>query len=125
MIGELPDTRGSNVPGVISPTIELLVVPDCAHEALARAALEDALQRLGLDTAAYQVVTIRTQDQAHERAFVGSPSFFINGRDLFPSTSGPAIACRVYSIAGRLAGTPGVDALVAALKDGLQASQRR
>jgi hypothetical protein len=96
---------------------ELLVVPDCsratAAEVLFRAVLPDAGLPVAVD-----VVVIADQWSAARRGFVGSPSFFVNGHDLFPVPEAPAaVACRVYRDAlGRLRGLPAEQDLSAAVR---------
>lgn len=96
--------------------VELLVIPDCPNEQPAAEALRAALNRAGLEHIDFQIVLIATPHQAAQRAFTGSPSFFINGQDLLPEQAPPALACRIYrSPSGESAGIPEVESLRAAI----------
>lgn len=70
-----------------------------------------------------QVATqaVETREDAERLGFTGSPTILIDGRDPF-SRPGlvPALACRVYSTSGGLAGSPTVDQLVEALAGRLE-----
>ncbi|CAM3550151.1 DF family (seleno)protein [Isoptericola cucumis] len=95
--------------------IELLVVDACPNVAPARAALRRVLDRAGLD-APIATVVIDDDDQAQARSFLGSPSFHIDGHDVFPAPgSQPGVACRVYPTAAGLRGVPDDHALGAAV----------
>lgn len=103
---------------------ELLVVPDCPHataaEVLFHAVLSDAELPVAVDG-----VVIADQLSAARRGFVGSPSFFVDGHDLFPATEAPAaVACRVYRDAlGRLRGLPAEQDLSAVLRGVIRSSR--
>jgi hypothetical protein len=86
--------------------VELLVVDACPNEAPARDALRRALDRAGLD-APIATVVIEDDEQAQARGFHGSPSFHIDGHDVFPASDArPGVACRVYPTAAGLRGVP-------------------
>jgi hypothetical protein len=95
--------------------VELLVVGECPNEAPARAALRRALDRAEID-AVISTTIVDNDAQAVGRGFLGSPSFHVDGIDIFPlPTARPGIACRVYSTTDGLRGVPDDDALTAAL----------
>lgn len=97
--------------------VELLVVESCPNEAPARAALERAMEQVGL-TAPIDTVVIREAEAAEVRGFVGSPSFFIDGRDLFPAPGAKlGLACRVYPTDAGLRGVPADHVLTATLEE--------
>jgi hypothetical protein len=86
--------------------IELLVVPDCPHEAPAAHLLRAALYDIGLGSVGHTVAVIDTQADAERRHFVGSPTFCVDGEDVFPEPGRPAaVACRVYPGAGAVPST--------------------
>lgn len=90
---------------------ELLVVEHCPHE---QAALE--LFRRVLDDTGHpdgvRIGVIRTDEEAVRRGFQGSPTFLINGVDLFAeAATDPAVACRVYPSRNGLHGLPSRDDL--------------
>lgn len=77
--------------------VELMVVPDCPHEDAARALLRQALDDIGLGSVAFEVVSVETTSVAEQVHFLGSPSFVVDGRDLFDEPGRPAgMACRIY-----------------------------
>ncbi|MFC6705381.1 alkylmercury lyase [Flexivirga alba] len=96
---------------------ELLVVPDCPHAAAAEAVYDSVLARAGLSTTVV-VVVVDDDTAAVQRGFVGSPSFFADGRDLLPAPGArPAVACRVYRDEhGRPSGLPTEQVLLAAIR---------
>jgi hypothetical protein len=99
--------------------VELLVVPDCPHEALARDLVWAAAQRAGLTDVRLTVTVVDTDEQAQRRGFIGSPTFLIDGVDPFAVPDAPAgVTCRVYASSRGAAGVPEMaelgDALVRA-----------
>lgn len=64
---------------------ELLVVPDCAHQAGAASLLRTVLDEAGLGDVSVHTTVIDTLRAAQERGFVGSPTFLINGIDALGS----------------------------------------
>ena len=99
--------------------IELLVVEDCPHAPAAAALLRQALDDLELRDIAYRTTTITTEEQAGQHGFAGSPSFHVNGIDLFPLPGNPtALACRLYPTDHGRAGTPDLPDLRSALARG-------
>jgi hypothetical protein len=99
--------------------IELLVVEDCPHAPEAAALLRQALDDLELRDVAFRTTTITTEEQAAQRGFAGSPSFHVNGTDVFPLPGNPtALACRLYQTDSGRAGTPDLADLRSALASG-------
>lgn len=95
--------------------VELLVVNECPNEAPARAALRRVLDRAGI-RAAIVTTVIDDDEQAQAHSFLGSPSFHVDGRDLFPVLAArPGVACRVYPTARGIRGIPDDEALASAL----------
>lgn len=91
--------------------IQLLTIPGCPHGVSARDLFATALEAEGIDPALLTVAEISTDADAAARSFHGSPSFIIDGADLFPSDTAPAVACRVYPGPGGLAGQPELGSL--------------
>ena len=82
---------------MVSVQIELRVVPDCPHRRQAAALLRDVLHAAGLTDAGFDTVVIDTDETATALNFPGSPTFAIDGEDIFPQRhSQPALACRLY-----------------------------
>jgi hypothetical protein len=102
--------------------IELLVVPDCPHEAAAdiRAKKFRQITTAVAETGVQATVThtvITSQDQARRRGFAGSPTILVNGSDPFEDPAAPAaMACRLYPTPEGLRGVPALRDLRRALK---------
>jgi hypothetical protein len=95
--------------------IELVVSPDCQHESAVAEVLTQALADVGLGSVARTVTVIDSQEDAGRRRFIGSPTIFVDGEDVFPEPGRPAsLACRMYP--GLRADVPGLRDLRQALK---------
>lgn len=68
--------------------------------------LRHALDVVGLHELTVDAVLIRTEAEAANSPFAGSPTFLLDGADLFPATPTRSLACRVYPTENGLAGTP-------------------
>jgi hypothetical protein len=79
--------------------IELLYWEECPSYPEAKALLEEVLEERGLRVP-IELREVRTQDEAVEQAFPGSPTIRIDGQDVDPvgAESPPALACRVYRL---------------------------
>jgi glutaredoxin len=87
--------------------VELLVVPDCPHQAGAASLLRTTLDELGFGDVTIDTTVIDTVEAAQQRGFMGSPTFLVNGTDAFPVPGHrPALACRLYPNRDGLAGLP-------------------
>ncbi|WP_125616365.1 hypothetical protein [Specibacter cremeus] len=100
--------------------IELRTIPGCPHGASAGKLFAQALALEGIDPAAMTIREIATDDEAADLDFHGSPTFTIDGTDLFPADAELAVTCRVYPTPGGLAGLPTLESL----SDGLRAAAR-
>ena len=77
--------------------IELVVVGECPHEEAAAALLRQALGDIGLGSESFAVTVVESQSVADELHLLGSPTFMVEGRDLFDEPGRPAaLACRIY-----------------------------
>lgn len=86
--------------------IELLYFAECPSWKNALDLLTTVIDEIGLD-AEVDLIRVETQDEANIYQFVGSPTFRINGRDLFPSNQDHyALGCRVYPTSAGLKGWP-------------------
>ena len=105
------------------PLIELLWWNGCPSHPAALAELRAALAELGADPDAVVSRELRTDDEAGEARFVGSPTIRVDGRDLFPPGDDPVgLTCRVYRRRdGRVSPTPDPDDLRTALEEALNA----
>ena len=95
--------------------VEILVVPDCPNEQPAIDLLRRVLADAG-HPSEIRISVIRTEKEAARRGFRGSPSFFVDGIDLFPVNDlGSAMACRIYPTPTGLHGLPSHDDLMSAI----------
>ncbi|WP_116244608.1 DsbA family protein [Nocardiopsis sp. FIRDI 009] len=97
--------------------VALLYFDGCPNWRLAQARLRQALTLVGRLDDAVDLVAVRTEEEARERGFPGSPTIRVNGRDPFPHGGTHGLACRVYPTSEGLAGAPTVDQLVRALTE--------
>lgn len=93
--------------------IDVLHVPHCPNLQLARARLDEALQRSGLE-AVVREVEVATPDDAVRVGMHGSPTVLVDGLDLFEGSEA-SLGCRLYRNDDRAEGAPAVEALVEAL----------
>ncbi|MBB6402836.1 hypothetical protein [Arthrobacter sp. AZCC_0090] len=100
---------------------ELLTIQDCPHGSAARELFSRALELEGNDSALISVTEIMSDEEAAASGFHGSPTFTIDGTDLFDSEAEPAMACRVYRTGGGLSGLPSLEALRQAIQSRLAA----
>ena len=91
--------------------IELLYFDGCPSW---QTALENLHQAIAAENLSHQVrlIEITTPQQAQEERFLGSPSFRMNGRDLWSEKrSRYNMSCRVYQTDQGMRGSPTVDML--------------
>ena len=97
--------------------VELLVIPECPGTEEASALLRTALDDIGLTETAFTVSVIANDEVAHDRTFAGSPSFVVDGSDLFETRGEPdSLACRIYRTADGPRNVPSLRDLQQALK---------
>ena len=91
--------------------IQLLYFDDCPSWQSSLENLKTALQIEGFD-ASVVLVKVEDNDDATRLKFLGSPSFQINGQDLWPEDRDIyALSCRVYSTPDGLRGYPTAEML--------------
>jgi hypothetical protein len=108
-----------------APKLELLWWEGCPSTDRALAELRAATAELGLDDVEITMREIRTDDDAAQEGFTGSPTILIDGIDLVTQAGGGDVAsepsgltCRIYHRRdGRVAPTPDPDDLRAALRE--------
>ncbi len=91
--------------------IELLYFDGCPSW---KTALENLRQVLETENLPYPIrlIEIATPQQAQEECFLGSPSFRLNGTDLWPETrTRYNMSCRVYQTDQGMRGSPSVEML--------------
>jgi hypothetical protein len=89
-------------------TVEFLYWEGCPSHPEARELLEEVLQARGADVAV-NVREVRTQEEARELAFPGSPTIRVDGRDVDPAGAEelPSLSCRIYRLPnGRVSPVP-------------------
>ena len=99
--------------------VELLWWEGCPSTEKARAAVEEALRDLHLDGTQVRMREIRSDGDARDAGFVGSPTILIDGVDLVPAAAEEQIglSCRVYRRRdGRVSPIPDPDDLREALR---------
>ncbi len=96
--------------------VELVVVPGCPHEGVAAAALRSALADTGLSDVPVHTRVVRTDREAADVGFTGSPTILLDGVDPFAHPGArPGLACRLYPTATGPAGVPDAGQLRMAL----------
>ncbi len=112
--------------GSESLAVEFLFYADCPSHETALARLREAL-RLEAAPAALAVREVRTDEEAQEAQFPGSPTIRINGEDLQPRGAvGPySLTCRMYFHAGgRITPLPTLNQVRAAIRRHMTAQAR-
>ncbi len=103
--------------------VSVLYFADCPNWRQAGDHLRSALDRIGQPATDIEFVAVRSDAEAAALRFAGSPTFMVDGTDLFAAeTDVASMTCRVYATAsGALVGVPDVDDLVAALREKVDA----
>jgi hypothetical protein len=97
--------------------IEFLFWEGCPSYPEARALLDEILGDRGIDVS-IDVREVKTQEQAEELRFPGSPTIRVDGRDVDPvgASARPALTCRIYYLPdGGVSPIPSRESLEAAL----------
>ena len=88
--------------------VEVLYVPGCPNYIPAVERLQSVLESQSLQ-AEIRSVPIKSEDQAKDLLFPGSPTIRIDGADVEqPETVAPSLACRLY---GNCSGIPSEESL--------------
>jgi hypothetical protein len=91
--------------------IDLLYFDGCPSWQQALENLKAALAAEGVDSD-IRLVQVKDNDEADRLRFLGSPSFHVNGTDLWQEErESYALSCRVYSTPMGMRGTPTVEML--------------
>jgi hypothetical protein len=97
--------------------VSVLYFKECPNWALASQRLRQAMDAMGRPDTEITFVPAQTEAEAAAVGFAGSPTFMVDGIDLFGHRpGGGSLTCRVYVTPGGLAGVPTVDDLVRALR---------
>jgi hypothetical protein len=106
--------------------VELLWWEGCPSTERALTAVREALSDLGLDEVDVRMREIRTDTDADDAGFVGSPTILIDGVDLVPAADDErtGLSCRVYRRRdGRISPIPDPDDLREALERAVQRTE--
>lgn len=91
--------------------IELLYFDGCPSWQTGLERMKTALQVEQLDDSVV-LVKVKDDSDAARLKFLGSPSFRINGKDLWPEErESYTLSCRIYKTPGSLKGWPSVEML--------------
>jgi hypothetical protein len=91
--------------------IDLLYFEDCPSWQAGLENLKSALQLEELD-AGIRMVLVESKDESERLHFLGSPSFQVDGVDLWPDErQNYALSCRVYATPQGMRGVPTVEML--------------
>lgn len=105
--------------------IELLYFEGCPAWEEALANLQTALAQEEV-TAQIQLTCVRDNEQAEQLKFLGSPSFRVDGVDLWPEERlRYNLSCRVYATPQGMKGAPTVDMFRQALQGLLKSNPNR
>jgi hypothetical protein len=98
--------------------IEVRFVEGCPHLPVTRQRLALALDAAGRPDIDVQLRVVRTDAEAAELGFTGSPTILIDGRDAFPDRHVVAgLSCRLSRSAESTSGSPTVEQLTAAIAE--------
>ena len=91
-----------------TPTVELLWWSGCPSTEEAIALVRGEMAAAGLDPGALHVREIRSDDEAEDAGFPGSPTVRVDGRDVQDPDDQPrGLTCRVYRLRdGRISPLP-------------------
>lgn len=93
----------------------VLGIPGCPHAASATELALDAVASTGLKARPSRSRFATTH--AEQFGFTGSPSFHLDGHDLFPQDVPPSVACRIYLGPDSQGGIPSLGVLARALRE--------
>jgi len=98
--------------------IEVLYFEACPNYLKAIANLKEALARRG-DVLSTEITMteLKTEQEAGDRAFLGSPTFLVDDKDLFGVPDDPTygLRCRIFILKDRVTGIPSADDFVSVL----------
>jgi hypothetical protein len=98
--------------------VEVLVFEGCPNGEATLAQVQAAVASTN-EAADVSVVLVESSEAAVRLRFLGSPTVRIDGVDVDPSASARddyGLQCRVYSIGGRLCGTPAAEWIASSLR---------
>jgi hypothetical protein len=82
-----------------APAVQLLWWRGCPSSEEALALLRAEMESAGIDPGSLRVREIRTEGEAEDERFPGSPTIRVDGRDIEPRDEEPSgLSCRVYRL---------------------------
>lgn len=96
--------------------VALLYFADCPNWREAGYRLRQALLEIGRPDIEIDYQAVETDVEAAAAGFAGSPTFHVDGSDLFDTPAAGTLACRIYATGDGLSGVPDVAALTTALR---------
>ncbi len=106
--------------------VELLWWEGCPSTDRALGAVREALTDIGLEHVEVRMREVRTDADAEQAGFIGSPTILIDGADLVPAAGEQPIglSCRVYRRRdGRVSPIPDPDDLREALREAAERAE--
>lgn len=105
--------------------IELLYFEGCPSWQTGLDNLKSALQMDGLDIPVELIQVVNDEDAARMK-FLGSPSFRVNGDDLWEEKRDMySLSCRIYTTPERMKGSPSILMLQDAIRQAIDGAQYR
>ncbi|NOG44220.1 MAG: hypothetical protein HND50_03270 [Calditrichaeota bacterium] len=95
--------------------VELYYFEGCPSYIETEENLKMTLAELGL-TEKYKMIEVSNSEDAIAKKFLGSPTIKINGIDLEHKDGNYVFGCRVYTIDGKMQGTPSIEFIKKNLK---------
>ena len=92
-------------------SIQFLYYEDCPSHDVALDRLKSVMAEEGIH-ADIEIIKVETEEQAQELRFVGSPTFLLDGKDMFPVPENAyySLTCRAYRLEnGRISPLPTAD----------------
>lgn len=99
--------------------IQVLYFEECPNYKDAIKNLETSLEQKGLKASTdIDLQLVKTEQEANKLKFIGSPTFLVDGQDLFgvPEESDYGLRCRIFLIDDRATAVPTVEDFNDALK---------
>lgn len=105
--------------------IQLLYFDGCPSWQSGLKNLQSALKANGLDVSV-ELVQVMDNDDAARKKFRGSPSFRINGEDLWNEARDTySLSCRVYATLEGMKGRPAISMLQEAIRQAIDSARYR
>lgn len=97
--------------------IQFLYYEDCPSHEAGLQRLKQVLAEEGVNSK-IEIIQVKSEEEAQQRHFVGSPTILIDGQDIVPPPPGASyhLTCRAYQLEnGRISPLPSVEMIRKAL----------